>query len=318
MVFWFVAQSLTGRKPKRPLHFGMLGFKGFILSLDPGLSIDAKSVIPAITASTMIPVDSFDTNGDNRPTNSGCFANACGGPGQAALTNFLMSDARTIAIGDIHGCRIALDTLLASLDLGLDDTAVILGDVIDRGPESRGVLERLLALRDSCRLVPILGNHEQMLLDAVDARVPLQDWLIHGGAETLDSYGADAALGAVPKSHVDFLRSWGDYYETESHFFVHGNYLSGEVLARQPWQSLRWESLRTRTPATHCSGKTAVMGHTSDKSGKILDLGHLVCIDTYCHGGYWLTALEPSTRKIWQANESGELCESTLPLPKKS
>lgn len=226
-----------------------------------------------------------------------------------------MTHARTIAIGDIHGCRVALETLLAALELTAEDTVVMLGDAIDRGTDSRGVLDRLLALRDSCRLVPILGNHEQMLLEAVDGKIPLQDWLMYGGAETLDSYGKDAALSAVPERHVEFLRTWGDYYETLSEFFVHGNYLPRETLSRQPWQWLRWESLREMMPAVHCSGKTAIMGHTSDKRGEILNLGHLVCIDTYCHGGKWLTALEPKTKQVWQSNSRAELRESTLAPP---
>jgi serine/threonine protein phosphatase 1 len=226
-----------------------------------------------------------------------------------------MTRSRTIAIGDIHGCRVALETLLAALDLTSEDTVVMLGDAIDRGPGSRDVLDGLLALHEACRLVPIFGNHEQMLLDAVDGRIPLQDWLMHGGAETLDSYGKNAALGAVPPRHVEFLRTWGDYYETPSHFFVHGNYLPREILSKQPWQRLRWESLRAMIPAAHCSGKTAILGHTPDKQGEILNLGHLVCIDTYCYGGQWLTALEPKTGQVWQSNERGELRESTLPPP---
>jgi serine/threonine protein phosphatase 1 len=62
-----------------------------------------------------------------------------------------------------------------------------------------------------------------------------------------------------------------------------------------------------KTPGPHESGKTVIVGHTSQKSGEILDLGHLVCIDTYCHGGSWLTALEVTTGQVWQANRNGEL-----------
>ena len=74
-----------------------------------------------------------------------------------------------------------------------------------------------------------------MLLEAVDNRIPLQDWLIHGGSETLDSYGKNAALSAVPKKHLDFISSWGDYHETDEYFYAHGNYLAELPLAEQPW-----------------------------------------------------------------------------------
>ncbi|TWU21917.1 metallophosphoesterase [Bythopirellula polymerisocia] len=226
-----------------------------------------------------------------------------------------MSLTRTIAIGDIHGCYTALDTLLAAIELGPEDRFVVLGDIVDRGPGSCAVIERLMQLRDECELLPILGNHEQMLLDAVDSKIALQDWLSFGGAETLDSYGKGAGLSVLPQEHVDYLRTWPDYHETPSHFFAHGNYLANVKLAEQPWQWLRWESLRDLLPLMHVSGKTAVLGHTSNKQGEILNLGYLVCIDTYCHGGGWLTALEPETGKIWQTNKRGDVREGLLPPP---
>src|SRR4051812_30312448 len=74
---------------------------------------------------------------------------------------------RTIAIGDVHGCLRALAALLDAIGPDWEDTLVPLGDYIDRGPDSRGVLDQLLALAKRCRLVPLLGNHEEMLIAAV-------------------------------------------------------------------------------------------------------------------------------------------------------
>ncbi len=216
------------------------------------------------------------------------------------------SAPRTIAIGDVHGCNTALATLLDKLKLQPQDTVVILGDAIDRGPDSRDVIRQLMELGERCRMQCIQGNHEQMLLDAVDGRMPMQEWLVHGGADTLDSYGKGAGLGALDPEHVEFIRSWGDVYECSSHFFVHGNYLATRPLDRQPWRDLRWQSLKWHTPGAHISGKTAVLGHTSNKQGEIVNLGHIICIDTFCHGGYWLTALDATTGRVWQANEAGE------------
>ncbi len=227
-----------------------------------------------------------------------------------------MTTSRTIAIGDIHGCREPFERLLAALSLQTEDTLVILGDVVDRGPDSRGVIERLLQLQDECQLICISGNHEEMLLDSVDNKMPLQDWLSHGGDETLDSYGKGWAASRLPPEHIEFLRSWGDYFETPSHFYAHGNYLARKPLDQQPWYEMRWESLRNFRPGMHCSGKTAVLGHTSDKQGAILNLGHLICIDTYAHGGGWLTALEAETGKVWQTNLRGESREGKLPPPR--
>lgn len=220
---------------------------------------------------------------------------------------------RTIAIGDIHGCATALRTLLAALELQTDDTLVTLGDVIDRGPDSRDVLDQLMVLRSQCHFVPILGNHEQMMLDAVAGRITLQDWLMHGGAETLDSYAPEAALAEMSERHMEFVRSWKDFHETDGHFFAHGNYSPKRKLTHQPWEELRWISLKQFLPSPHQSGKVAVVGHTANKRGQVVNFGHLVCIDTYCHGGEWLTAFEPATGTIWQANEDGEVQELELP-----
>src|SRR5947209_2745279 len=96
---------------------------------------------------------------------------------------------RTIAIGDIHGCSVALRALLDAIDLGVDDTLVTLGDYIDRGPDSRGVLDLLIDLRMRYRLVPLLGNHEALLLAALSDRQALELWLSCGGVETVRSYG---------------------------------------------------------------------------------------------------------------------------------
>ncbi|MBX3424661.1 MAG: serine/threonine protein phosphatase [Pirellulales bacterium] len=228
------------------------------------------------------------------------------------------SPARTIAVGDVHGCATALAALVEMVHPEPADTLVMLGDTIDRGPDSRGVIEQLLALRKRCRLVCILGNHEQMLLDALEGLMPVQEWLRYGGAETLDSYGKGAGVNAVNDAHVAFIRTWRDVHETEDEFYCHGNYVERMPLNSQYWPDLRWQSLKWHTPGRHRSGKMAVVGHTANKQGRILNLGHLVCIDTYCHGGGWLTAFEPQTGRVWQTSEEGERRESMLPDPSRA
>jgi serine/threonine protein phosphatase 1 len=106
---------------------------------------------------------------------------------------------------------------------------------------------------------------------------------------------------------VAFIRTWGDCFETKSHFFVHASYEAARPLTEQHWQTLRWHSLRFGIPAPHVSGRTAVVGHTSLKDGEILDLGYLICIDTYCWGGGWLTALDTETGETWQVDRTGRL-----------
>ena len=214
---------------------------------------------------------------------------------------------RTIAIGDIHGCSLALSALIAAIEPTSGDVIVTLGDYVDRGPDSHGVMEQLLELSGRCRLKPILGNHEEMLLANHDGGPEVESWLMFGGEATLDSYEAATGERRIPAAHLAFLESCLEYYEDDTHLFLHAGYDPALPVDRQPAVLSRWVSLREHAPGPHISGKTAIVGHTSQKSGEILDLGHLKCIDTYCYGGGWLTAIDTADGKLWQANRAGEV-----------
>ena len=213
---------------------------------------------------------------------------------------------RTLAIGDIHGCLHALNALLAIVQPQKDDLLIALGDYTDRGPDSRGVIDRLLRLRDECRLICLRGNHDQMMLDARHDPATLWEWLQFGGRETLASYGRDSAatLYDIPELHWQFLEVTRPYYETETHIFVHGRLDPDLPLDEQPSYLLYWEKLDRHAPK-HCSGKTVICGHTAQRSGVPLDLGHAVCIDTFVYGKGWLTCLDVETRELWQARQTG-------------
>lgn len=212
---------------------------------------------------------------------------------------------RLIAIGDIHGCLSALNAVLAAIAPRSDDTLVLLGDYVDRGPDSRGVLNRVLALCDTCHVVPLLGNHEQMLLLAYEDHSQAFFWLQCGGQATLDSYGG--MPDDVPGEHLEFLQACLPYFETEQFLFVHANYDPALPLPAQPRDLLLWVHLHSYMPAPHVSGKTAIVGHTPQKSGEVLDLGHVICLDTHCVGSGWLTAMDVVTRQVWQADKYGRL-----------
>jgi serine/threonine protein phosphatase 1 len=204
---------------------------------------------------------------------------------------------RTIAIGDIHGCAAALAALLEAVRLGPDDTLVTLGDYIDRGSDSRGVLDQLIGLAGQCRLVPLLGNHEELLLAARSDAWSLEFWLACGGRATLASYGQGVGLEAIPAGHWAFLESCVKVYETPTHVFVHAQ--EGFRLPQEP------EDGRPLWP--RFSGKVGVVGHTAKGTGEIRDEGFLQRIDTNCQGGGWLTALEVTTGQVWQADRRGKL-----------
>jgi serine/threonine protein phosphatase 1 len=217
---------------------------------------------------------------------------------------------RLLAIGDIHGCSLALDTLLEMVGPRDDDRLVTLGDYVDRGPDSRGVLHRLLALHRTGRLVPLRGNHDVMMLQARH-RFDTPMWLACGGAQTLTSYGLRprdiASLGEeVPESHWRFLEEvCVDWHETDKHFFVHANAYPDLPLDEQPLYMLHWEKLYE--PCAHFSGKVMVCGHTPQPSGLPEDLGTTLCIDTGVYEPHgWLTCLDVLTGRYWQANQQGQ------------
>ena len=219
---------------------------------------------------------------------------------------------RTLAIGDIHGCSAALDALLASIQLEAGDVLVTLGDYVDRGPDSKGVLDRLIDLRRSHAVVPILGNHDQMMLDARAGEPEKLWWIDHDayGELTLGSYGTReeaGTLASVPSAHWEFLEACLDYHETQTHVFVHANLAPELDLCDQPVFTTRWDSLSPELSTPHLSGKVMICGHTSQKSGRPLNLGHAICLDTYVYGGGWLTCLDVGSGQVWQANQRGDV-----------
>lgn len=223
---------------------------------------------------------------------------------------------RTFAIGDVHGASIALDALLAAVAPIPADRLVFLGDYVDRGPDTRGVLDRLVRLRaDFPHAVFLRGNHELMMTrgrrDASERRM----WLSVGGAQALASYGPAPGVGGriedVPEGHWEFLtRDLVDFFETDTHLFVHANLDPDLALEDQPEELLFWEFLAG--PVGHVSGKTVVCGHTAQRSGAILDLGDTICIDTFIYGGGFLTCLDVDSRRYWQADGHGRVREDRL------
>src|SRR5215218_1804366 len=151
---------------------------------------------------------------------------------------------RTLAIGDVHGCSRALAALLDLVRPTADDVVVALGDYVDRGPDSAGVINALLRLARSTILIPLCGNHEQMMLSGRDSPGDFQVWIACGGDAALRSYSPPGDAGKVadvPDEHWEFLARCRDYHETATHIFVHAGVHPDTPLAEQPSYVLRWE-----------------------------------------------------------------------------
>lgn len=221
---------------------------------------------------------------------------------------------RTLVIGDIHGCLDPLRLLWNTIDFQLEDRMVFLGDYVDRGPDSKGVIDFLMQLQQQGHNVIFLsGNHEEKFwlahMDLTDRNHWFEAW---GGIQTLESYGP-RGFDDVPTAHWEFLRKTKPYFETETHLFVHANLEADVPMVEQlPFTLIH---KKFGNPKPHYSGKTMVCGHTSQKTHVPLNLGHAICIDTDPGRGGWLTCLHAETGHYWQANFEGKIRQGTLINP---
>lgn len=187
-----------------------------------------------------------------------------------------------IAIGDIHGCPKSLDALLHRLQPSTDDHLVFIGDYVDRGPDSKGVIDRLLTLRKAHTCTFLRGNHEAMMLDYLDHEA-FDLWSINGGLATMRSYLKDGSIPSIPTSHEAFVRNTRMYLETEQFIFVHAGLKAeltvAENLARDNEKVFLWERSHLRAEG-YAWEKTVVCGHTPHAAP--VDTEPLICIDTGC------------------------------------
>lgn len=206
---------------------------------------------------------------------------------------------RIYAIGDVHGCAERLAALhgLIAADAAAADALpwpqrperiviVHLGDYVDRGPDSAGVIHRLLGPPPvpGAEMIHLLGNHEQMMLDALDPHSEpgsAEFWLENGGTATLASYGADAddmdSWSAIPESHLDFLRECRLCWAVGDYVFAHAGVRPDVPLDRQDPFDLIW----IREPFLSWPGEleaVVVHGHTPSDVPEVLP--HRINLDT--------------------------------------
>jgi serine/threonine protein phosphatase 1 len=217
--------------------------------------------------------------------------------------------ARTLAIGDVHGCHVALTALLGLVKPTAEDTLIFLGDVVDRGPATKECIDEILKLQDQCVVITIMGNHEELMRSGLSAGSFQDMWRQVGGAEALESYGG--GVDQIPASHLKWLSLLRPFYETPTEIFVHAKLEPRMTLANQTADFLRWKKLGGNEQP-HVSGKRVICGHTPQKDGYPLVFPGWVCIDTDCCRMKWLTCLDVTTDHVWQANEAGQSREFAL------
>ncbi len=148
------------------------------------------------------------------------------------------------AVGDIHGSLSKLRQLMARCEqhaAGQPMTFVFLGDYVDRGPDSAGVIRTVIDLQSKIgeRVVALKGNHEAIVLGVIDGTLPADYWLAQGGIATLRSYGVEDARD-LPRDHVEWLHSLRPSYDDGRRFFVHAGIDPNKPLDAQDETDLLW------------------------------------------------------------------------------
>lgn len=237
--------------------------------------------------------------------------------GASATEAFRLTGERVYAVGDVHGRLDCLEAVLAKIDA--DETArgpapthiVLLGDLIDRGPDSRGVVERARRLAAERPTTILAGNHEELLLRAAKGdRTALATFDRAGGRETLLSYGVEAAdyddcaladlpaliARAVPADHLAFLAGLDDWLVKGDYLFVHAGVRPGVPLDQQDPNDLRW----IREPFLSHKGRYGSMvihGHTITAEPDIRP--NRIGIDTGAFASGVLTAIGLEDEERW-------------------
>jgi serine/threonine protein phosphatase 1 len=187
----------------------------------------------------------------------------------------MVNSMRLLAVGDIHGCLCKLEALVTKIRPSQDEM-VFLGDYINRGPDSRGVVDFLLDLRSKVPCVFLLGNHEKMILEFFDNNN--SEFLLNGGDKTLESYNCNNFSG-MPFSHISFFNGLYPYYETNDHIFVHAGLKPGIPTEEQKVNDLIW--IRDEFLCSDYDwGKTIVYGHTINRMPILLK--NRIGLDTGC------------------------------------
>ncbi len=212
----------------------------------------------------------------------------------------MMESERIFIVGDVHGCLDMLKRLMDRIDWRPgEDRLIFLGDYIDRGVDSKGVVDFILEITNTSPLVQcLMGNHENILLDFLNSGDP-RLLLINGGITTLESYQA-AKMGEdqplIPSEHVTFFQNLFQYIELEDYYVVHAGFRPGVDIEKQALEDLIW----IREPfifSDYDFGKKVIFGHTPLAEPLVTD--NKIGLDTGAVYGNRLTCIEIPRMKFY-------------------
>jgi len=215
---------------------------------------------------------------------------------------------KTFVIGDVHGCAEELKILLHQLPLDHESTLIFLGDYVDRGPDSKGVIDTLLNVSELYKVITLKGNHEAMfedyLLKPRDS-VAASNFILNGGSSTLASYSEDGVKFTVPSAHREFLSKLLICHSTEKYFFVHAGVPPGFTFTEPFDPKTQHQMLWIRSVFLDSKeqwAKIVVHGHTPVKEPEVLP--YRINLDTGCVFGRHLTAYDITNKKFYSVNRN--------------
>lgn len=220
---------------------------------------------------------------------------------------------KTFAIADIHGNLDLLKSLVEQ-SIKFDATQhrlIFLGDYIDRGKDSKGVIEYIMNLEKLYpkNIIRLRGNHEDMAERFMNDTLPWENWEVNGGADTLRSFGTIESMKAIL---LPFIKSCKLYHETEKNIFVH----AGLLYNKSPKQAEVKELLWTRMLGMYWGKKQLIVGHTIVNEVTILH-NNVVMVDTGADFKGKLSAFEVTEQKIYRAERVTEIKSSIIELDEK-
>jgi serine/threonine protein phosphatase 1 len=238
--------------------------------------------------------------------------------GGKAVPRHLPAGRRIYAIGDVHGRLDLLEDLLARIEQDdrarapADSAVLFLGDLIDRGPDSNGVVERVLGLSERGYVAAVLmGNHEEVLLNALEGDTKAARLFTRiGGRETLLSYGVlasaydeagiadipDLIAKFVPEHHLRFIRGFADFHREGDYLFVHAGVRPRVAFEEQAIQDLRW--IRGEF-LTHRGDHGAMVIHGHSIAQEVDERSNRIGIDTGAYSTGRLTAIGIENDQRW-------------------
>jgi serine/threonine protein phosphatase 1 len=193
---------------------------------------------------------------------------------------------RLFAIGDIHGCYDSLKELVENkIQLQRDDKLILLGDYIDRGNKSKEVVDYIIELSvNGYDVIPLMGNHEAMLMDAFNDENNISIWIQNGGRETLKSFKINS-LKDIESKYIEFFKGLRFYYAFEDYLFVHAGFNDNMLNPFTDYYSMQWECREIYTNPL-LSDKTIVHGHNPVRveicEERVLAQNSVINIDTGC------------------------------------